>query len=273
MSSMPMIKLADGHEIPQVGLGLWQITDQTQFNTGFKAAVAAGYRHFDTAQMYENEQFLGEAWTTIGLRRQDLFITTKIWIKNFRPSQVQSSFEESLQKLQTEYVDLLLLHFPVTILRKKAWQALEKIQATGSAKSIGVSNYTIRHLEEMQAYAKVMPAVNQVELHVFLQQPELVKYCRDHDIVIEAYSPLAHAKAMDNAVIAGIAKKHGKSYAQIMLRWLIEQDFVVLPKSVTPSRVQENIDIFDFALDDEDMQAMAKLDRDMRTTWSPVHVP
>lgn len=271
--SVPSLTLPDKHKIPQVGLGFWQVSDQAQFNTGFEAAIPAGYRHFDTAQMYENEQFLGEAWTAAGLKRQDIFITTKIWIQNFRPNRLRTSFESSLQNLRTEYVDLLLLHFPVTILRKKAWQALEEIQAGGGAKSIGVSNYTIRHLEEMQAYAKVKPAVNQVELHVFLQQPELVKYCRDNNILIEAYSPLAHAKAMDNEVIAGIAKKHGKSYAQVMLRWLAEQDLVVLPKSVTPSRVRENIDIFDFALDDADRQAIAALDRDMRTTWSPVHVP
>jgi len=125
----------------------------------------------------------------------------------------------------------------------------------------------------MRDYAKVMPAVNQVELHVFLQQPELVKYCQDHNIAVEAYSPLAHAKAMDNEAIAGIAKKHNKTYAQIMLRWCVEQDLIVLPKSVTPSRIKENIDIFDFQLDAEDLRAIAAQDRDMRTTWSPVHVP
>jgi len=270
---IPSIKLSDGQELPQIGLGLWQIKDQAQFNTGFEVAIAAGYRHFDTAQLYENEQFLGAAWQTSGLKREEFFITTKIWIKNFGRRHLQESFQESLQKLQTDYVDLLLLHFPVTVLRKKAWLELEKIQAAGTAKSIGVSNYTIRHLEELQDYAKIMPAVNQVELHVFLQQPELVKYCHDHNIAVEAYSPLAHAKAMDNEVIAGIAKKHGKTYAQVMLRWCVEQGLVVLPKSVTPSRIQENIGIFDFRLDDEDLQALAKQDLEMHTTWSPAHVP
>lgn len=270
---IPMIKLANGQEIPQIGLGLWQIKDQAQFNTGFETAVAAGYRHFDTAQVYENEQFLGEAWSVSGIKREELFITTKIWIKKFGQHHLQKSFEESLQKLRTDYADLLLLHFPVTILRKKAWLELEKIQAAGGAKNIGVSNYTIRHLKEMENYAKVMPAVNQVELHVFLQQPELVHYCHDRNIAVEAYSPLAHAKSMDNEVIAGIAKKHGKTYAEIMLRWCIEQDLIVLPKSVTPSRIQENIDIFDFQLSEEDLKALAQQDKDMRTTWSPVHVP
>ncbi len=270
---IPAITLADKHRIPQIGLGLWQVKDEAEFSTSFEAAIEAGYRHFDSAQAYGNEHFLGNAWQKSGLKRAELFFTTKIAVTNFGHKKAASSFEESLANLQTEYVDLLLLHFPVTLLRKKAWQALEEIQAAGGAKSIGVSNYTIRHLEEMKQYAHVMPAVNQVELHVFLQQPELIQYCREHDIAIEAYSPLAHAKAMDNEVIAAIAKKHGKAYAQIMLRWCIEQDFVVLPKSVTPARVQENIDIFDFKLDDEDMKLLAGQDQDMRTCWSPVHVP
>jgi len=270
---IPGIELNDKNSIPQIGLGLWQVKDAEQFAAGFQAAIKAGYRHFDSAQVYKNEQMLGEQWQASGIKREDLFLTTKIWIENFGHKHAIKSFDESLEKLRTDYVDLLLLHFPVTILRKKAWQALEEIQAAGGAKSIGVSNYTIRHLEEMRNYAKVTPAVNQVELHVFLQQPELVKYCREHNIVIEAYSPLAHAKAMDNDVIAAIAKKHDKTYAQVMLRWCVQNDFVVLPKSVTPSRIEENIDIFDFQLDDEDMEAIAAQDQNMRTAWSPVHVP
>jgi diketogulonate reductase-like aldo/keto reductase len=270
---IPDLKLTNGHTIPQIALGLWKNKDATEFNTAFDAAIKAGYRHFDSAQAYDNEQFLGEAWQRSGLKREELFLTTKIAVSHFGYSRAKQSFDESLEKLQTDYVDLLLLHFPVTLLRRRAWQALEEIQAAGQAKTIGVSNYTIRHLEEMKDYAKVLPAVNQVELHVFLQQPELVKYCQDHEILIEAYSPLAHAKANDDPVITKIAKKHGKSYAQIMLRWLIEQDFVILPKSVTPSRIKENIDIFDFKLDKGDLAALAKQDRDLRTCWSPVHVP
>lgn len=270
---IPDMTLVDKHKIPQIGLGTWKSKDEAEFHAAFKTAIKDGYRHFDSAQEYDNEHLLGAAWQESGLKREDLFITTKISVRNFGYHKAKSTFAESLEKLQTEYVDLLLLHFPVTLLRKKAWKALEEIQADGGAKSIGVSNYTIRHLEEMQAYANVMPAVNQVELHVFLQQPELIQYCRDHNITVEAYSPLAHAKAMDNKVIADIAKKHGKTYAQIMLRWCVEQDLVVLPKSVTPERIQQNIDIFDFKLDAEDMAALKKQDQDMRTCWSPVHVP
>lgn len=271
--AVPTLKLADNHVIPQIGLGLWKVKDQTEFNTAFDAAVQAGYRHFDTAQAYGNEQFLGAAWHRAGLKRDELFITTKIQVDHFGYHHARASIPESLANLQTDYIDLLLLHFPVPILRKKAWLAVEEALAAGQAKSIGVSNYTIRHLEEMQDYAKVMPAVNQVEMHVFLQQPELLKYCREHDIMVEAYSPLAHAAAMDDPVVAAIAGKHSKSYAQIMLRWLLQQDLVVLPKSVTPKRIEENIDIFDFELDPDDLAKLASLDRDLRTCWSPVHVP
>ena len=271
--SVPSIALPDGYTIPQVGLGLWKNKDPLLFSAAIEAGLAAGYRHFDCAQEYQNEQLLGNAWKASGKKRSELFLTTKISPRNFRYKKVHSSFEESLTKLQTDYVDLLLLHFPVTILRKKAWKALEEIHAAGGAHSIGVSNYTIRHLEELKRYAKVMPVINQVELHVFLQQPELVKYCEDNNIVVEAYSPLAHGKPMDNPVITAIAKKHDKTYAQIMLRWLLYQNVVILPKSVTPKRIQENIALFDFTLDDEDLAQLAKEDRNLRTCWSPVHVP
>ncbi len=270
---IPNTKLADGHQIPQIGLGFWQVRDAEEFRTAFETAIEVGYRHFDSAQAYGNEHMLGEAWNKSGLKRSELFLTTKIAVQHFGYDKTKHTFKESLERIQSDYVDLLLLHFPVPILRKRTWQALEEIQAAGGTKSIGVSNYMIRHLEEMKGYAKVRPAVNQVELHIFLQQPELVKYCHDHDIVVEAYSPLAHARAMDNPVIAQIAQKHHKTYAQIMLRWCLEQDTVVLPKSVTPSRIKENIEIFDFELDDEDKQLLAEQDQDLRTAWSPVHIP
>jgi diketogulonate reductase-like aldo/keto reductase len=271
--TIPDLKLNDGNTISQVGLGVWQVKDQAELNAAFNSAIEAGYRHVDTAQAYENEQFLGEAWSKSGLKREELFITTKIKVTHFGRRHLKPSFEESLQNLKTDYIDLLLLHFPVTFLRKNAWLELEEIQAAGQAKSIGVSNYTIRHLEEMKDYAKIVPAVNQVELHLFLQQPELIKYCKEHNIVVEAYSPLAHASKMDDPVIVGIAKKHGKTYAQVMLRWLVEQDLVILPKSVTPSRIGENIGIFDFRLNDEDLAKLSKLNRNMRTCWNPAHIP
>ena len=271
--SIPVLPLNDGVTIPQVGLGVWQVKDEDQFTAAFEQAVLSGYRHFDTAQIYENEQMIGNAIANSSIPREEFFITTKIWVNNFTKGRARRSFEESVKKLQTEYVDLLLLHFPVTGLRKNAWSVLEELQAEGKARAIGVSNYTIKHLEGMKKYAKVMPAVNQVELHVFLQQPELLEYCRNEGIVVEAYSPLAHARKQDDPVLAQIAEKHGKSYAQVMLRWCIEQGLVVLPKSVTPSRIEENSQLFDFALGADDLHQLKALDQDLRTCWNPTRVP
>lgn len=270
---MRKIELRDGNQIPQIGLGLWQVKSQGIFDQAFQTAVGTGYSHFDTAQVYGNEGYLGEAWQRGGVQRKDLFITTKIRVENITLGRTVQSFKKSLENLRTDYVDLLLLHFPVTLARKKAWKDLEKIHAEGTAKNIGVSNYTVRHLEEMKEYASEMPSVNQVELHVFLQQPELRDYCAREGIVVEAYSPLAHAKDMNNLTIRAIAKKQHKTYTQIMLRWLVQQDLVVLPKSATPERISENIDVFSFELDEEDMMRLGKLDSNLRTCWDPIYVP
>lgn len=273
MLNVPKIGLSDGREIPQVGLGLWQVKDEAELHASVTAALDAGYVHFDDAHAYGNEQWLGEILAKSDLDRAQLFVTTKIRAELIAISQTRKSFEQSMNRLKMDYVDLLLLHFPVSVMRKKAWKELEKIKAEGGAKSIGVSNYTVKHLEEMKLYATEMPAVNQVELHVFLQQPELLEYCGEHGIVVEAYSPLAHGKKMDNPTIIAIAQKHHKSYAQIMLRWCVDKGLVVLPKSVTPERVQQNINIFDFQLDEEDMNRLAALDQGLRTCWDPTHVP
>jgi len=273
MVKIPLTTLRNGYAIPQVGLGLWQVTDESQFNMAFRAAVKAGYRHFDTAQIYGNEHMLGNAWSTSGLKRNELFITTKISVTNFGAKRSLMSFKKSLKNLKTDYVDLLLLHFPVSIVRKKTWLAIEETVTSGQARSIGVSNYTIRHLEELKQYANIIPAVNQVELHVFLQQPELLAYCHINNIVVEAYSPLAHAKDMNETVISRVAKKHQKTYAQIMLRWCIQNNCVVIPKSVQPHRIIENMSLFDFTLDESDMRQLQLLNRDLRTCWNPTRVP
>lgn len=271
--NVPNITLAGGQKIPQIGLGLWKVTEPDDFKAMFSCAIAAGYRHFDSAQAYDNEALLGDAWVSSGHARSELFLTTKISVAHFGKNHTLESFEQSLVKLRTDYVDLLLLHFPVTALRKSSWLALETIQASGKAKSIGVSNYTIRHLKEMEKYAQVTPAVNQVELHVFLQQPELIRYCEQKGIKVEAYSPLAHAKNMGSAAIREIAAKHRKTYAQVMLRWCVQRGLIVLPKSVTPARIRENIDIFAFELDDNDMGKISALDVGDRTCWDPTLVP
>ncbi len=265
--------LNTGAVIPQVGLGLWKVKNKEQFSDIFKAAVESGYRHFDTAQAYDNEAYLGEAWKASGMRREELFITTKIAVTHFGEKRTKTSFANSLKNLQTDYVDLVLLHFPVTLVRKNSWKALEDLYHAGQAKAIGVSNYTIKHLEELKTYASVMPAVNQVELHVFLQQPELLDYCRQNGIVVEAYSPLAHGKRMNDKAVQAIADRHGKTYAQIMLRWCVEHGLVLLPKSVSPERVRENMDVYSFELYLDDLQTLTALDRGLRTCWDPTHIP
>ncbi len=271
--SVPLIHLNDNNTIPQIGLGTWQITDEKDYMVAFNAALENGYRHFDTAQAYKNEQLLGAAISSSGKSRQDFFITTKIFVSHFAPHKLEETFKFSLEKLKTDYVDMLLLHFPVPLMRKNAWLTLEKIKADGKAKSIGVSNYTIKHLTEMEDYANEVPAVNQVELHVFLQQPELIEFCKNKNIAVEAYSPLARAHELDNPIINDIAKKHSKTYAQIMLRWLLEQDLIVIPKSINPIRIKENIELFNFKLDDDDMAKIKKLDFHHRYCWSPERIP
>jgi len=270
--SVPSLKMNSGTQIPQIGFGLWRNKDKNECTESVKLALKAGYRHFDDAQAYDNEEFLGEALKDSDTKREDLFITTKIWNDNMWGEDVIPSFEKSLAKLQMDYVDLLLLHFPVTELRGAAWRQLERIHALGTAKSIGVSNYTIKHLKEMKEQFKVAPAVNQVELSVVLQQPELVDYCKANDIVVEAYTPLAEGHFFKDAALMEIAKKHGKSVPQIMLRWCIDYGVVVLTKTVHAARIKENIDIFDFRLDEQDIKKLKALDKDYRTNWDPTNV-
>jgi diketogulonate reductase-like aldo/keto reductase len=270
---LPSIKLNNGKTIPQIGLGLWQVTDTKDFEQAFTAAIENGYRHFDSAQAYGNEQMLGAAIEKSDVPRKDFFITTKIHVNNITTGRTATSFTKSLENLRTDYVDLLLLHFPVSVARKRAWKVLEQIYAAGQAKSIGVSNYTVRHLEGLKKYADVTPAVNQVELHVFLQQPELLDYCRANNIVVEAYSPLAHAKALHEPFLNELAKKYNKTPAQIMLHWLVQQDLVILPKSVTPARIKQNIEVFDFEIEPDDMEKLKTLESNLRTCWDPTLVP
>lgn len=273
MNKSLSIQLNSGQTIPPIGFGLWQVKDAAQVTTSVAAALKAGYSHFDSAQIYGNEGMLAEALAAAGTKRNEVFITTKISVFNFAKFKTKKSFAASLVKLQTDYVDLLLLHFPVTGLRARAWRDLENIYTAGQAKSIGVSNYTVRHLQQLLKNCKVKPAVNQVELHVFLQQPELLAFCAEQGITVEAYSPLAHGHGLTDPVLRTIGKKHGKTAAQVMLRWCIEAGTIPLPKSVTPERIAQNIDIFDFKLDAEDMAHIKELDKGMRTCWDPTRVP
>jgi diketogulonate reductase-like aldo/keto reductase len=273
MLNIPSIRLNDGNKIPRIGLGLWQITDEKQFNKAFRAAIQAGYRHFDTAQAYHNEAYLGRAIKQEKVKRDEIFITTKIAVQNFGDKKSRKSFDISLKNLDMNYVDLLLLHFPVPALRKKTWRVVEDLKAEGLAKSIGVSNFTVKHLVHMEEYAKELPSINQVEMHVFLQQTKLRNYCQAKGITIEAYSPLAHAKSMDNVVIMQLADKYNKSYAQIMLRWASQKQVIIIPKSISSNRIKENISIFDFKLSNAEMNLLEHQDKNLRTCWNPELVP
>jgi diketogulonate reductase-like aldo/keto reductase len=270
---IPKLKLNTGANIPQIGFGLWQNTDEDECRAAVKYALAAGFRHFDTAQIYRNEEFLGEALQEADIKREELFITTKIWNDNMINTKLIPSFEESLGKLQMDYVDLLLLHFPVTERRDGAWRKMEEIYSSGRAKAIGVSNYTVKHLKEMLEQFQVTPAANQVEMSVVLQQPELVEYCKAHKIVVEAYTPLVEGQFFNDPVLKEIAKKHHKAVPQIMLRWCVDYGVVALTKSVHPDRIKQNIDIFDFRLDEEDMKKLKALDKNYRVNWNPTNVP
>jgi diketogulonate reductase-like aldo/keto reductase len=269
---IPDLTLNTGAVIPQIGFGLWRNEDKDECMNSVKYALEAGYTHFDDAQVYGNEHYLGEEIAARGVDRSELFITTKIWTENMNADTVGPSFTQSLTKLRTEYVDLILLHFPVSETRAEAWPELEKIYQAGAAKAIGVSNYTVTHLEELLKTCTVKPAVNQVELSVVLQQPALVEYCKDQGIIVEAYTPLSEGHFFDDPTLQSIATKHGKTVQQIMLRWCIDYGTVVLTKSAHKDRIEQNIDIFDFQLDQDDMARLRTLDQNHRTNWDPTHV-
>lgn len=272
-SQVPDLQLNTSAAMPQIGFGLWRNTDREECIGSIKLALEAGFRHFDGAQAYGNEDLLGEALAASTVPRSELFVTTKIWNANQPESKLRPSFERSLEQLGLDYVDLLLLHFPVSETRREAWPIMESIYASGTARAVGVSNYTVSHLEELLANCAVRPAVNQVELSVVLQQTALVDYCQAEGVVVQAYTPLAEGHFFTDPTLAAIAEKHGRSVTQIMLRWCIERGVVALTKSVRRERINENIAIFDFALDDDDMARLAELDQGFRTNWDPTDVP
>jgi len=265
--------LNNGVEIPLLGLGTWESRGK-KCEHAVEFALTHRYSMIDTAQGYDNEDQVGKGWMASGRSREDIFITTKISSSNQGHQKSQRSLEESLEKLQTDYVDLLLIHWPnkrnfsLTI---ETWQALVELQESGLTRSIGVSNFTIPLLDKLLEETDVVPAVNQVEFHTFLYQKELLEYCRDKDIQIEAYSPIARAKFFDNKEIQRVAEKHDKTPAQVMLAWGINHDLVVIPKSTHEGRILENVDIF-FKLDDEDIQTLGNLDKRVRLVdgpWAP----
>ncbi len=257
MAKVPAVKLNDGNKIPQLGLGVWQVPDD-QASASVKEALAAGYRSVDTAAIYGNEAGVGAGLRAAGVARKDLFITTKLWNDRHGYDDAHKAMDESLEKLGLAYVDLYLIHWPVAGSTQflDAWRAMEEMKEDGRARSIGVSNFTRANLEQLMEASKVVPAVNQIELHPGFAQTELRAFHAKHGIATESWSPLAQGGIAKEKVILDLAQKHGKSPAQITLRWHLQNDLIVIPKSVTPARIRENIDVFDFELSAGDMAAI-----------------
>ncbi|MER5437634.1 aldo/keto reductase [Streptomyces sp. NPDC002790] len=269
-STIPTVTLNNGVEIPQLGFGVFQVPDD-ETTAAVTAALEAGYRSIDTAAIYGNETGVGRALATSGIAREDLFITTKLWNADQGYDATLAAFEASLAKLGLDHVDLYLIHWPTPErdLYRETWKAIEKLVADGRIRAAGVSNFQPAHIERLLEDTRLVPAVNQVELHPGLQQSELRAVHADLGIATEAWSPLAQGAVLGDEAITTIAARHGKSPAQVVLRWHLQLGNVVIPKSVTPARIRENLDVFDFTLTDDELASIATLDRDLRTGPHP----
>lgn len=266
----------DGQQkkIPALGYGTWQLKDADCIN-GVSKALEIGYRHIDTAQIYENESEVGAAIAQSGIARSDIFLTTKVWMSNLKYGDFQKSVDESLSKLKTDYVDLLLIHWPVTqVSFMDQFKALMEVQASGKAKKIGVSNFTVGQMAEVVEKIGASIVTNQVEYHPFLSQKPVLDFLRQHDMFLTAYSPLARGKVKDDAVLKEIANKYGKNEGQVTLRWLLQQPNVVaIPKAASEKNIRDNFDIFDFSLSDDDMNRISALSRPNGRMVSPDWAP
>lgn len=266
----PTVKLANGLEIPQVGLGLFLMTHQDETAWAIKQALKVGYRHFDTAAVYGNEAVLGQALVDSGIPREELFLTSKVWNDMQGYETTKQAFYESLEKLQTDYLDLYLIHWHGPKVRE-TWQALEELYQEGKIKAIGVSNFSINHLEAMKEYATIMPMVDQVETHPYFPQDELRAYLAKENIRHESWGPLSQGKTdlLLHPTLAKLAETYQKTSAQIVLRWHVDRGSIVIPKSVNPGRINENFDIFDFNLTEADMAEIAKMNIETRYGRNP----
>lgn len=266
-----MITLNNGVTIPQVGLGVFRAREGEQVEQAVSAALEVGYRLIDTASAYQNEVGVGKAMKASGLRREEIFITTKLWNADHAHEDALRAFDSSLARLDCDYLDLYLIHFPAPLENKftEAWKAFEKIYQSKRVRAIGVSNFKPHHLDQLLQMAEIVPAVNQIELHPLFQQQEIQTYCRARGIVIESYSPLMEGKALDHPIITELAQQYAKTPAQIILRWHVQNGFVVIPKSAKPDRIRENFALYDFELDDKDMQTITKMERRQRVGVDP----
>lgn len=270
MLDYQMITLNNGVEIPQFGLGVFRSEVGTETSDAVRWALEAGYRHIDTAMMYRNEADVARGIRESGVPRDEIFITSKLAVQSIADRKFEEGVESSLAALKTDYIDLYLLHWPVTNFAD-AWRTLMKYYEQGALRAIGVSNFQVRHLQKLEAEGLALPAVNQIELHPSFQQRELKPYCEERNIRIEAWSPLGGRNFLliDRPEIQKIAKKHGKTGAQVIIRWHLDTGNIVIPKSVKKNRIVENAQVFDFHLDAEDLAAIAAMDTNQRSYWSP----
>lgn len=261
MTDQTSIVLDDGHAIPQVGLGVWQVPDDVAAGA-VGEALRNGYRHVDTAAIYENERGVGEGLRQSGVAREDVFVTTKLWNENQGFDRTLRAFDESLARLGLDHVDLYLIHWPSPNrgLYVETWKAFVRLREEGRARSIGVSNFTAEHLDRLISETGVAPVLNQIELHPRFQQRALRRAHEERGIATQSWSPLGQGRLLADPAIAEIARRHGRTPAQVIIRWHIDSGLVVIPKSVTPSRIAENIDVFGFRLDQDDLDAIAALD-------------
>ena len=272
MTTQPYVTFNDGHAIPQLGLGVWKATD-AEAATAVQAALAAGYRHIDTAAIYENEAGVGAGMAQSDVARSDIFLTTKLWNEAQGYDSTLQAMDASLKRLGTDYVDLYLIHWPSAWRGKfiDTWKAMIRLRDEGKVRSIGVSNFEGDYIDQLIDETGVTPAINQIQLHPLFQQSAMRAKHDKLGVVTESWSPLGQGTLLDNPVLGAIAARHGKSVAQVIIRWHIELGLVVIPKSVTPSRIVENFDVFDFTLSGTDMTAIAGLnDPDGRIGSDPV---
>lgn len=271
MTITDTLTLSNGTKIPLLGLGTWRLSDGEEVENAVKTALQIGYRHIDTATVYRNETGVGRAIRQSGVPRSEIFVTTKVWNDDHRLGYdgVLRAFDASLQRLGMDYVDLYLVHWPVKGMYKQAWRALESIYASGRAKAIGVSNFMEHHLRDLLPEAKVKPMVNQFEFHPWLQSPGLLEMCRKENIVPTAWSPLMQGKLDEEPELGRIAAEHGKTPAQVVLRWMLQKRIVTIPKSSRPQRIAENAALYDFALTDQQIRRIDALDRGRRIGPDP----
>ena len=264
MSTVPGITLSDGNIIPQLGFGVYQIKPEEAV-TAVSRALETGYRHIDTAQMYGNEKEVGEAVRASGLAREDVFVTSKLNNGFHRPDDARKAFAATLAALGFEYVDLFLIHWPLPTRYDgdfvSTWRTLAEFKLSGRARSVGVSNFQVAHLERLAAETDLVPVVNQIEVHPYFTNEAVREYGQQHGIVTEAWSPIAKGQVLDDPVVTEVASRVGRAPAQVVLRWHVQRGDVVFPKSMNPTRMKENFEIFDFTLDDDAMKALSSLDR------------